>query len=96
MGSSFSLIHTTNANEHFGQKKKKKKCGNQRDSATERRRRVDTDLAVDVGSGVEQHLDHGLVAADAGVHERGHSLWEGGGGGSQRSGWIIHFYRALL
>lgn len=34
----------------------------------------DTDLAVDVGPGVEQHLDHGLVAADAGVHERGHSL----------------------
>lgn len=45
------------------------------DIVTDRQCLVNTDLTVDVGSGVEQHLDHGLVAADAGVHERGHSLW---------------------
>lgn len=32
-------------------------------------------LTVDVGAGVQKHLDHGLVPAHAGVHERGHSLW---------------------
>lgn len=36
------------------------------------------DLAVDVGTGVEQHLDHGLVATHTGVHEGGHSLLGGG------------------
>lgn len=61
--------------EHFGQKQKR---GIQCDTATDWRRPVRADLAVDVGSGVEQHLDHGLVAAHAGVHEGGHSLWEGG------------------
>ena len=34
----------------------------------------DTDLAVDVAAGVQQHLDHGLVAAHAGVHQGGHPL----------------------
>lgn len=45
-------------------------------------RRCETDgvhsalyLTVDVGAGVQKHLDHGLVPAHAGVHERGHSLW---------------------
>lgn len=33
-------------------------------------------LTVDVGASVQQHLDHGLVPAHAGVHERGHPLWE--------------------
>lgn len=35
---------------------------------------VNTDLAVDVGSGVQEHLDHGLVPADTGVHKGGHAL----------------------
>lgn len=45
-------------------------------------RRCETDgvhsalyLTVDVGAGVQKHLDHGLVPTHAGVHERGHSLW---------------------
>lgn len=33
-------------------------------------------LTVDVGASVQQHLDHGLVPTHAGVHERGHPLWE--------------------
>lgn len=32
-------------------------------------------LTIDVGAGVQKHLNHGLVPAHAGVHERGHSLW---------------------
>lgn len=31
-------------------------------------------LTVDVGAGIQKHLDHGLVSAHAGVHEWGHSL----------------------
>lgn len=31
-------------------------------------------LTVDVGACVQQHLDHGLVPAHAGIHERGHPL----------------------
>lgn len=31
-------------------------------------------LTVDVGASVQQHLDHGLVPAHAGIHERGHPL----------------------
>lgn len=47
--------------------------------STDWRRLVNADLAVDVGSGIQQHLDHGLVPTHTGVHERGHPLWEGGG-----------------
>ena len=46
-------------------------------------RRCETDavhsalyLTADVGAGVQEHLDHGLVPAHAGIHERGHSLWK--------------------
>lgn len=59
--------------------KNKNKQWNQCDAATGWRRLVSADLAVDVGPGVEQHLNHGLVTAYAGVHERGHSLQEGRG-----------------
>lgn len=52
---------------------------------------MNTDLAVDVGSGVEQHLDHGLIAADAGVHERGHSLGEAGRGRGRVTGFGMDY-----
>lgn len=68
---------------------KNKKTWNQRDTATV----VNADLAVDVGSGVEQHLDHGLVPAHAGVHEGGHSLCVCGEGRRRRrvTGLLIRF-----
>lgn len=44
-----------------------------------------TDLTVDVGAGVEQHLNHGLITAYAGVHERGHSLQEEERGGHEKT-----------
>lgn len=37
---------------------------------------IDTDLAVNISSCIQQHLHHGFVAADTGVHERSHSLQE--------------------
>lgn len=37
---------------------------------------TDTDLAVNISSRIQQHLHHGFVPADAGVHERSHSLRE--------------------
>lgn len=54
---------------------------------------VNTDLAIDVGSGVQQHLDHGLITANTGVHEGGHSLeTEREGGMSQASVWTTHLH----
>lgn len=61
---------------------------------------MSADLAVDVGPGVEQHLNHGLVTAYAGVHEGGHSLQEGrgqkevqAGAGISKVSWGFFLYR---